>query len=242
MRKRVRVVLMAGLVLGLVVPTVVADELATVEKKLTAAWKQHKSVTVKLTMVTKMEQPGFAMDSKAEGTQEVLKKGDKILYRMDMATSAVQKVGDQEMKSQSKTTAISDGAFLYMLTETDGQKMAFKSKADPQQAGDPTGTFKLLREHNQLKLLPEEETDGQKAYVIEAIPKEAAGPQATRTVIYYSQEHGVLLKSVTYDASGKPMSTMTCTDYKFDVKIDPQRFVFKAPEGVQVIDQTAAQP
>jgi outer membrane lipoprotein-sorting protein len=60
--------------------------------------------------------------------------------------------------------------------------------------------------------------------------------------MYYSQEHGVPVKSVMYGPDGKPITTMTFSDYKFDVKIDPQRFVFKAPEGVQVIDQTAQQP
>jgi len=240
--KRMRLVLMAGLVLGLVLPAAVADELATVEKKLTAAWKKHKSMTAEFTMVTKMEQPGFVMESKTEGTQEVMKKGDQLLFRLELATSTVQKVGDQETKSEQKVTMVSDGTYAYTLSEMMGQKTVVKTKVDPQSVGDPQAMFKFLRKDHTLKLLPEETIDGKKVFVIEATPKQAQPMAPSKSVYYFLQDDGALVKLVASDQAGKPMTTMTYTDVKSDVKIDPQRFVFKAPEGVQVIDQTGAQP
>ncbi len=240
--KRMRLVLMAGLVLGWTLPVAVADELEKVEKKLTAAWKKHKSMTAKFTMVMKMEQPGFTAESKTEGSQEVMKKGDQLLFHLEMTSSTVQKVGDQETKTEAKVTTVSDGTYAYALSEMMGRKMAVKTKVDPQSVGDPEATFKSLREDYTLKLLPEETVDGKKVFVIEATPKQAQPTGASKKVYYFLQDDGVLLKFVASDQAGKPMTTMTYSDIKFDVKIDPQRFVFKAPEGVQVIDQTAAQP
>jgi outer membrane lipoprotein-sorting protein len=37
---------------------------------------------------------------------------------------------------------------------------------------------------------------------------------------------------------GKPMTTMTYTDIKINPDIPADRFVFKAPEGVQVQDMS----
>ena len=240
--KPMRFVLMAGLVLGWTLPAAVADELEKVEKKLAEGWKKHKSMTAEFTMVTKMEQPGFAMESTTKGTQEMMRKGDQLLFHTGMTTSTVQKVGEQESKSESKVTMVSDGTYAYTLTEMMGQKTAVKTKADPQQAGDPQATFKFLRKDHTLKLLPEETIEGKKAFVIEATPKQTQPMGPGKSVYFFLQDDGVLVKMVSADQAGKPMSTMTYTDYKFNVKIDPQRFVFKAPEGVQVIDQTAAQP
>jgi outer membrane lipoprotein-sorting protein len=240
--KRIRFVLMASLVLGWTLPAAVADELETVEKKLGEAWKKHKSMTAEFTMVSKMEQPGFAMESTTKGTQETMRKGDQLLFHTAMTTSTVQKIGEQESKSESKVTVVSDGTYAYMLTETMGQKMAVRTKADPQQAGDPQATFEVLRKDHTLKLLPEETIDGKKAFVIEATPKQTQPMGPGKSVYFFLQDGGVLVKMVVSDQAGKPMTTMTYSDIKFDVKIDPQRFVFKAPEGVQVIDQTAAQP
>jgi outer membrane lipoprotein-sorting protein len=41
---------------------------------------------------------------------------------------------------------------------------------------------------------------------------------------------------VTYTPDGKPMNTMTYSDIKINDKISPDRFVFKAPPGVEVQD------
>jgi outer membrane lipoprotein-sorting protein len=223
-------------------PAVVADELEKVEKKLAEGWKKHKSMTAKFTMVTKMEQPGFAMESTSKGTQETMRKGEQLLFHTEMTTTTVQKVGDQESKSESKMTVVCDGTHTYTLSEMMGQKTAVKSKVNPQSVGDPEATFEFLRKDYTLKLLPEETVEGRKTFVIEATPKQTQPMGPGKSVYFFLQDEGALVKMVASDQAGKPMTTMTYSDIKFDVKIDPQRFVFKAPEGVQVMDQTAVQP
>ena len=237
MVKRMAVTFMMVALAGLCSVAAVADELEKVEKELTAAWKKHKSMTAKMTTVTKMEQQGFSMESTGTGTSEMMRTGDNVLYRMEVNTLTVQKVAGQETKNEGKTTVVGDGNYVYTLTENAGQKMAVKTKMDKQVTGDPHEAFELLRQQFNLKLLPDEKIDGLDAYAIEATPKQDQG-MAFRSVFYYAKEHGVLTKAITYDSDGKPMTTMTYTDLKFDVKIDPKHFVFEAPPGVEVLDQS----
>jgi outer membrane lipoprotein-sorting protein len=242
MHKRIGLGLLVVCVVSFALPAAVADELAAVEKKLAAAWKKHKSMTAKFTMVTKMEQPGFAMESKSAGAQEVVRKGDKVLYRVEMTSSTVQKVADQETKTEQTMLTVSDGTHTHTLSETMGQKTVVKTKVDPQSTGDPEATFKFLRKDHTLKVLPEETIDGKKVFVIEATPKQVQPMAPAKLLYYFLQDDGLPVKMVASDQTGKPMVTMIYSDVEFDVKIDPQRFVFKVPEGVQVIDQTAEQP
>lgn len=238
--KRIRMAWLASIVLGFALPATLADELEKAEKKLTAAWKKHKSVTATVTMVSRTEHEAAVVEAKSEGTYEAVRKRDQLLYRMDVTNTVVQKVGASETKTEQRITMINDGKYVHELIETVGPKIATKSKVEPHHATDPASTFALLRKDHSLKLLPEEAIDGQKVYVIEATPKQP-GP-VSKMVFYFLQEHGVLVKWVAHDQAAKPMLTRTFSDFKFDVKIDHKRFVFQAPPGVRVIDQTAEAP
>jgi len=242
MTKRVGLVLMTGMVFGFCSLAAAGDDLKTVEKKIIGQWEKHKSMTAKFTMVSHMEMSGMVMDSKAEGPFEVMKKGGQCLARQEMKIITTQKFGDQESKTEQEVLLVVDGEFAYTLTDMAGQKMATKAKIDPQMTGDPKATFEWLRKDHELKLLPEETIDGNKVYVIEAKPKEKPSAGYGKSVYYYQQENGVLVKMVGHGVDGKPQMTMTFTDIKLDVDIKPERFVFKAPPGVQVIDQTGATP
>jgi outer membrane lipoprotein-sorting protein len=230
------------MVLGFCSLAVAQDDLKAVEKKIIAGWEKHKSTTAKFTSVTHIEMGEVVSDSKSHGTLELMRKGDKWLLRQEMKTVTTQKFGEQENKMEQEVLSIMDGEYAYTLTDMAGQKMAFKTKIDPKTTGDPTSTFETLRKDHELKLLPEETIDGSKVYVIEATPKEKATAGYGKTVYYYQQESGVLVKMVAYGEDGKPQMTMTYTDIKLDVDIKPERFVFKAPPGVEVIDQTSVQP
>ena len=95
--------------------------------------------------------------------------------------------------------------------------------------------FKIWRTTSDLKVLPDSSSDGRAAWVIEATPKPDQAGQG-KTVIHYDKESGQMIKMITYTPDGKPMATMTYTDIKVNDKISPDRFVFKAPPGVEVQD------
>ena len=197
-----------------------AETVESVEKKLAEKWSKVKSMST----TVKMEGASPAMSG--AGAYELMKKGDRILFRMELT-----------LGSQASTTTISDGEFMYSSTDHMGQKMAVKMKHDEAQAMTPTTQLAKLRETHELKLLPDQSIDGHAVYVIEATPKQQT-PGVGRTVSYYAKETGIPLRVTTDDPSGKVMSDMTFTDVKINPKIDASRFVFKAPEGVQVVDMT----
>jgi outer membrane lipoprotein-sorting protein len=220
--------------------TVLAEDLESVTKRLGTAWGKHKSVTAKMTMTNHMEMGDMKVDGKGDGTYEVQHDGDKIKVHMEMKGASVRKTGEKEDKFEQATTVVVDGEFAYTLSDMMGQKMAVKTKPDPLMSGDPKALLEQLGKDNALKLLPDETVDGHKAFVIQATPKEAATSMPsmnTKVVVYFDQENGVVLKVVA-GTDDKMANTTTYTDYKFDTDIAPDHFKFKAPEGVEVMDQT----
>jgi outer membrane lipoprotein-sorting protein len=219
-----------------------ADKLEDVEKKILAQAEKNKTLTAKMATTTDIDATGMRMKSKSEGTYETARRGDKTLFRMESKSSGTTKIGDQpETKTETKTLMIADGEFHYMLSETAGQKTAMKMKLDPSK-GNTTSKqgFEQMHKDYNLKLLPDEKIDGKEVYVIEATPKKAKPDTTEVSKFYYGKETGVLVKSVMESKGEQSKSTITSlmSDIKPNADIKPERFVFKAPEGVMVMDMT----
>ena len=233
-----------ALVAGLVFSgaAMAADKLEDVEKKILAQAEKNKTLTAKMATTSDIEATGMRMKSKSEGTYETARRGDKTLFRMESKSSGTTKIGDQpETKTETKTLMIADGEFYYTLSETAGQKMAMKMKLDPSKsnATSKEGFEQMHKDYN-LKLLPDEKIDGKEVYVIEATPKKAKPDTTEMSKFYYAKETGVLMKSVMESKGEQSKSTIISlmSDIKPNTDIKPERFVFKAPEGVMVMDMT----
>ena len=221
------------------VTTVSAGEtLETVEKKLTEKSKSITSLTADITMVTDVNFEGGSSKSESKGTLEYLKQGEKFLSRMELKTVATQRFGEQETKMDSSTLTIVDGDITYLLLDQMGQKMAMKQKAQNAYGADADSMLKPLRKEHDLKLLPDSSVDGTATYVIEATPKSAA-TGGGKIVMYLAKDTGIVLRMLNFDNQGRPMANTTYANIKMNPKIDASRFVFKAPEGVQIMDMTA---
>lgn len=199
-----------------------ADTLESAEKQLLEKWGKVQ------TMSAKVKIDGVMPNMAANGAYEFMKKGDKSLFRMELA------FGDQVSQ-----TMIGDGEFVYGVMERMGQKQALKAKPDDAQAMDAGSQLSALRKTHELKLLPDQSIDGQTTFVIEATPKE---PGIGKTTTHFAKGTGIMLKVTTQDATGNTAWTMTMSDVKTNPKIDPSRFVFTAPPGVQVMDMTNSRP
>ena len=216
------------------------DKLDAAEKEISQKWKNVKSMSAKMTMDSEMKQGGMEMKSNMTAAVAYLRQGDKLLSRLEGEMDMVQKMGETEHKMNMPILAICDGELTHTLMERMGQKMCVKSKAEPQSlAGD--ALFKALHEKQNLTLAPDEEVDGQKCWVIQATPLEQAATQPgepAKTVYYFRQKDGATAQILGYDAEGNKTTTAKFTEIKFDEKLDPANFEFKAPEGVQVMDMT----
>jgi len=232
---RMRVSLIGTVVLGFAFfsATASAETIEEVSKKITAASERLSSFSVKTKMVTEIKQEGFSMVSTTDGTTEMLRKGGDFLVRTENKSVSETNVGGNVTKQESSSLWISDGAFAYMVSEAAGTKSAQKTKIEKPDV-DP---FKIWRDTADLKVLPDSSLDGQAVWVIEATPKSGQAGQG-KTVIHFHKESGQMIKMVAYGPDGKPMTTMTYSDIKINDKISPDRFVFKAPPGVEVQDLT----
>jgi len=231
MRRRVSLIGILGLGLAFSGAAVSAETVEEVSKKINAASEKLNSFSAKMKMVTEMKQEGFSMVSTAEGTTEMLRKGGELLVRSENKSVSDTNVGGNVSKQESSMLFITDGSFAYTVTEAGGAKSAQKMKL-VKPDNDP---LKDLRNMGELKVLPESSTDGRAAWVIEATPKSDDAGQG-KTIVHYDKESGQMIKMVAYSPDGKPMTTMTFSDIKVNDKISPDRFVFKAPPGVEVQD------
>ena len=216
-----------------------ADELASAEKQILENWHKLRSMRAKLIETETTEAKGNKATKRGKGTYEFVRKGDEILSRLETTSAMELKVGDQSLKFDFATLQICDGKYSYELSERVGVKTARKTKPDALRPADLKTFLKTLQTEDDLKLLPEQKVDDQVAFVLEATPKNKALGRPYKTLVYYfSKDHGVLLKQEARDTDGKVVQSSVYSDFEFDVKIDPDRFKFEAPKGVQVQDLT----
>lgn len=216
--------------MGISGAVVSAETIEEAAKKIVEASDKTKSFSAKSKLVTEMKQPGFSMTSTNEGTTEMLRKGDVFMVRMENKGVTQTDAGGNVSKQETSVLMVNDGAFNYTLSDAAGMKSATKMKVEKPEK-DP---LKVWRDTATLKLLPDATVEGLSTWVIEATPKVAEGQG--KSVMYFHKDSGQLVKMVSNGPDGKPVSTMTFTDIKINPDISPDRFVFKAPAGVEVQD------
>lgn len=251
MTKGLGLTLLAGVLLGFTVSTASADELEAVEKKIITAWDRHKTITARMVTTVHLQMSTMVLDGRGEGTVEMMKKGGKLLMRMELKKTITRSgSGQAETKSEQQFKTIIDGNFTYTVTTTDvldqeePKQTAVKSFIEPKTSLSPKILLRYLHQKKSLRLLPEETVDGKTAFVIETTPK-AEGAQhlsVMRKLYYFQQESGCLVKTVMYSPAGEPATVVSWTDLRFDVDLDPDRFVFRPPFGVPVLDYTRDKP
>lgn len=219
-----------------------ADTIESVEKKIIEHADKVKSMSAKMKTDVDMNGQGMKMTSKSEGIYEYARRGDKLMLRMESKSAGTSKFGDHEQKTEEKGLMVADGEFFYTYTEGTNGKRAVKLKQDPQQLNAAgKRMFENLRKDYELKLLPDEKIENQQVWVIQATPKKPRdGIKSEKHTYCFRQDNGVLVKSLTESEQEQGKSTIlfTLTEVKLNPDLSPDRFTFKAPEGVTVMDMT----
>ena len=233
-----RFALLALIVLGLSVAANAADDLDTVTKKILTAWDKHKSMRAKFVAITHDKTQSGFLDYKGDGTCELLKQGDKTLVRLEYTMHTLEYPDGRKEKDDRRNTYISDGKHVYTVTIDRSWKQAFKYAEWPRlslhQWSDVRAVLAMLRESETATILPEQTVRGRKAHVIGLASKAGEPPTL---VYYFDQEEGAILRSVKKFRDGRWLSA-SYSDFKFDVPLSTERFTFKPPRGVNVIDRT----
>ena len=214
-----------------------AETVEEVEKKISEQSKKIKSMSMKMKSMSDASGPGTNTKSTLEGTYEYMMDGPKTLSRTDVLTQSQIDAGGNKLEQKSKSLSISDGDYLYVLTEQGGQKYATKMKAS-----DRSMSTKLddLRQWYDFKLLPDETIDGKPCYALELTPKKGSpvGEGTGKNRHYYQKDTCVLVKAVVFGPEGKIVSTTTYSDIRINPSLGKDRFTFTPPPGVQVQDFT----
>lgn len=221
---------------------VAEQTLESVESEVEALWAKINAFSAKLTSDTSVSLGPMTMKSHATGTLECLKQGDISLFRLDMVNmmdTGVPLLGAIEQKALS----VFDGKDVYNQVEMKGVCKAYKMPpGSARKNGPATGKsmFASFREQGELKLLPDATVDGKPVYVVELTPNErtksASPTPVSKIKAYISKEYGLQIKMEVFDDKGQPTSTTVYSDINTNVKLTPDRFVYKAPEGVAIED------
>ncbi len=218
-----------------------AETMDEVEKKLLEAHAKLQSYTARLKLVENVPLTGtdFAA-SDVDGTIEWKRKGDAILYRLEITGTSTQKIGANESKSEQTSTFVSDGKLFYTFAEQMGQKRFIKQKTDTSINGDIRSVLDTVRVDNDFKLAADEKVDGADCYVIEVTPKRPPSDDnpVHKTLIYFRKDNGLSTRVLSRNKAGKDVFDNTLLNLKTDVTIDASRFVLHVPPGVEVTDLT----
>lgn len=245
--RMVTVGLIAGVMLG-AAPAVRADTLEEVENRIAEAIQKHKSLIITMRVMFDRKLGALEVKSKSETVSEYRILGDgHWLARIETKQRGTLRFQDApERKTESSTLTIRDGTHNYTYYESEERKHVMKSRIDPERLTDPLGVraqFKALRDSVVQKLIRDETVDGKRCYVIETtLRKEEAAHEDldfVRSVTWYDKESGVMLKAAGYDESGREVMSFVTTEVRIDADIPDDRFVFKAPAGVDVVDLDA---
>jgi outer membrane lipoprotein-sorting protein len=215
----------------------VGAELDGILVELSKKWVEVKSVAYDLESRGTSAGQGFSMSSTISGNVEAKRK-DQTHWQMRVESTMVAtfRQAGHETNVETKELKVLDGEYCYTLTETFGKKSAFRRKVEDNP--DVSGGSDFLngvRAGNDLKLLPEKEIDGTPCYVFKAVPRFPT--KACSTVKYYmSKETALNILAETLDSEDKLVGLVRLKKIKINLPIADERFVFKAPAGVEVED------
>jgi len=239
----VKIARISALAVSLLAVTVVQGQvneaLKRAEDDIVKKVGKLKSMSARLTVTATVRDEGMEIESTQAGSYEMVRDGSKTKYRRETTIKSVQRIEGEEEKIEQRELVVCDGDYVYSLTDSLGVPTATKNKVDRRLSGRINrNMFWRWHKAYDLKLLPDAEVDGIKTYVFEARPKVKNGALPARSLYYFSKDYGFLVKTVFENDKGEPTEVTQYTDVTFNADIDPKRFKFEAPEGVEIEDRT----
>lgn len=239
MKSRILLCLIAA-ILALCPVLASAATLEEIEAKVFEAFSKVKTMSADTTMEIppNPQMPGAKMN--IAGHLELLVDGDVSKFAQDMAMKMEMEGQTQEMKMEM----VCDGEFMYTINDGMGQKTATKTKIGEDESYPPPGSKMLLnflKKDFTLEPLEDKDVDGQSCYVLQGLPS-SESPGMNKLLVYFNKENGVAVQMDLYQGDDEKPAIMRYTNIKINPEISADKFVFKAPEGVEVMDLTNPAP
>lgn len=225
----------------LTIPTVPAqaeETLDTILAKCEQNAVKYDTISARIRMSSEMNTGSAVIQSEANGSYEHRRHADKLLYRVEVKNQIKTKTRTRTIENEQDVLTVCDGQFAFTLAEQKGQKpTAVKDlpKASQTLLADRPFFEALVAAFN-VTIKPDEQIEGHDVWVLEATPKNPSATQAARSLHYIRKDSAIRVRSSGHDATGRRTQLTSLSDVKLNPPLDAERFLFEAPEGVQVVD------
>lgn len=242
MRRKITIALwFVGSVWLITNSAVVAEEsIPSIEAQAIAAAEKVDAVSAKMRINTLVKMGDADIESESNGTYEHQRHGNRIVFRIDLNNVVTSRHQGQTRKAEQTVLTISDGSACYVITTQVGRKPTVtKSIAQPgQNIVADENFFTSLKKSYDLRVLPDQNIEGKKAWVIEATPKAASDDQPAKTIHYIQKESGLRVKSTGHDKTGRRIQLTALSQINLKPDIKPDRFLVELPDDVTIVDMT----
>ncbi len=216
--------------------------LESIEEAVNTSWEKVHAYTAKMAMEASVPKGPVVLKSKGNGTIEILRAGEKNLLRMEVTNNLSSNMPLMGAGMEQKVLSVFNGEIVYNEIEMMGMKKYAKVLPKEDNLQNPTGGGSLidsLKKRGEVTVMPDEEVNGVDAYVLQVkVTEHNSSEQIKPDTIkaYIAKDSGIPVRTVMYDAGGSPLMTANYTDIKVNPELDPKRFEYTPPPGVEVID------
>ncbi len=215
-----------------------SESLDEIEKKLNAAYAKLTSFSSDMQTRQNIQMDQMSMKMDVKGQMKWMRKGDKILFRMEQKGKSEQNFGGQANTQDIDTFMVCDGDYMYTVSDMMGQKTAMKMKADAKMAGDTTQMFAGMKDMGEVTVAGDDKFDGQDCYcILVTMTPQPGNPMASQK-FWFRKDIGMMVKMVAMDDKGAEVMTTTSTNINTGANFNEADFKFVAPEGVNVMDMS----
>lgn len=243
--ERMRIGLIAVLLLRAAGAAWAAGEqtLEDVERQLVERAGRLRSVQYRLRESAQRKGELGLTHTHTEGVVEVQRDGDLVRFRIEIENETTATVEGRQQQIQNAIESVCDGRFVSTLQDQGGVRRAFRSPYTPQMNPlDPANVFAGLRRNFDLRLVGEGQAGEQPAWIIDATLRLPDVEPIVKRRLYLARDTGIVLRTVGYDAADEPVMESNVTGLRIDAPIPAERFVFRPPPGIEVIDLPAPAP
>jgi outer membrane lipoprotein-sorting protein len=217
--------------------------LESVESAIATAWEKVNTYTANMTMDMTVPMGPLKVTSNATGQVEFMRVENGQRFRMEMVNKLGGNMPIPGGAMEQKVLSVYNGELIYNEMEAMGMKKYSKAKPKEGDTDNQVGGKNVvdsMRKQGEVKLLPDEEVNGASAYVFEVTPNaqtKQEGPiKPDKVKFYIAKDSGIKVRTVMLDAAGGTLMTMSYLDIKLNPELDPKRFEYAPPPGVEVVD------
>lgn len=213
------------------------ETLESVIRKLSEKWANTKSMTADMTIRSAYSNPTGDFLTIGTARFEFQRQGNKTLFRKyTKYTITISRDGQEKRRYVYSDLEVNDGEFYYLLHDRPDAVTAEKYPDASDTSLDGRSLYERMSKSDDQTFVGLDKVNGRDVYVIRSKPKGQS--YRKETLAHYDVETGELVKSTFHDWVGKRESSMAMDNIKINPSIDPARFRFEVPEGVELVDRT----